>query len=55
MEETILGCDNQTESKLKLIGKGNMVELKISGIDETDLEQQPELLKKIFFNTPIPN
>jgi len=37
-ENIILGCDNLTQSTLKLIGKGNIVELGISGIDDTNLE-----------------
>lgn len=38
-----------------MIGKGNIVELGISGIDNTNLETAIEQLQKIFFCSPIPN
>jgi hypothetical protein len=38
IEDVVLGCDNQTNASLKLIGKGNTVELGIAAVDENNLE-----------------
>jgi hypothetical protein len=38
-EKIILACDNQTSATYNLIGKGNMAELAIFGIDDYVIEK----------------
>ena len=54
-EKVILACDNQTNALFTLQGVGNMVEFKITGLDNLVFDSKNDLLKKIYFPDAIPN